>query len=116
MFRRSVNVQALYDDMCSRSPSGVVPTGTFPDCIRMLLALRERLEAVLTPFPVGRRLRLHGMSAAGLNGALVEVSVAGEVDDGRVTVKIVSASADVAQKYSGGLRVKVGNTEHVDTV
>ncbi len=77
----------------------------------MLLALRERLEAALTPFPVGCRLRLHGMSTAGLNGSLVEVSVSGVGDDGRLTEKIVSASAEVALKYSGGLRVKVGNVE-----
>ena len=77
----------------------------------MLLALRERLEAVLTPFPVGCRLRLHGMSTAGLNGALVEVCVAGVGVDGRLTVKIVSASAEVAQKDGGGVRVKVDNVQ-----
>ncbi len=43
------------------------------------------------------------MSSAGLNGALVEVVVAGEGGDGRVTVKIVSASAEVARKFAGGV-------------
>ena len=103
----------MHDYMCSRSPSGAVSTATFPDSIRMLLSLRERVEAVLTPFAVGRRLRLQGMSSAGLNGALVEVVVAGEGGDGRVTVKIVSASAEVARKFAGGLRVKVENVERV---
>ena len=31
--------------------------------------------------------------------------------DGRATVKIVRASAVVAQKYGGGLRVKVDNVQ-----
>jgi hypothetical protein len=53
------------------------------------------------------------MSSAGLNGALVEVVVAGEGGDGRVTVKTqtVSASAEVARKFAGGLRIKVENVE-----
>ena len=53
------------------------------------------------------------MSSAGLHGALVEVVVEGVGGDGRVTVKIVSASAEVARKFAGGLRVKVEDVERV---
>ena len=46
--------------------------------------------------------------------AKVEVSLAGLGVDGRMTVTIVRASAvcaEVAQKYGGGLRVKVDNLQ-----
>jgi hypothetical protein len=48
-------------------------TDELPENARMLLQLRPRLEAILIPYAAGRRLRLHGMSAVDLNGAVVEV-------------------------------------------
>ena len=82
-----------------------------PENARMLLQLPSRLQAILTPHAAGRRLRLHGMSAAGLNGALVEVTADGIGADGRVAVRIVEGSAAVTQRYVNGLRVKSDNLE-----
>ena len=62
---------------------------------------------------MGRRMRLHGMNTAALNGALVEVAAAGAGGDGRVTVKIIEGNAEVVQKYVNGMRVKCDNLEKV---
>ena len=58
-------------------------------------------------------MRLHGMTTAALNGALVEVAAAGVGGDGRVTVKIVEGNAEVLQRYGNGMRVKCDNLEKV---
>ena len=102
--------KAIYDHLVRHVP--LCPgTDELPENVRMLLQLRPRLEAILAPYAAGRRLRLHGMSAAGLNGAVVEVMAGGIEVDGRVAVRIVEANAAVTQRYANGLRVKSDNLE-----
>lgn len=69
------------------------------------------MEAILIPYAAGRRLRLHGMSAVDLNGAVVEVMTGGIGVGGRVAMRVVEASTAVMQRYANGLRVKSDNLE-----
>ena len=102
--------KAIYDYLVRHVP--LCPgTDELPENVRMLLQLRPRLEAILSPYAAGRRMRLHGMSAVGLNGAVVEVTAGGIEVDGRVAVRIVEANAAVTQRYANGLRVKSDNLE-----
>ena len=102
--------KAIYDYLV-RHALLCLGTDELPENARMLLQLRPRLEAILMPDSAGRRLRLHGMSAVGLNGAVVEVMAGGTGVDGRVAVRIVEANAAVIQRYANGLRVKSDNLE-----
>ncbi len=108
----SVTMKAIYDSMRSRSPLPA-ESDALPESVLEILHLRSRLQALLMPYPVGRRMRLHGMATTALNGALVEVAAAGVGGDGRVTVKIIEGNAVVVQKYSNGMRVKCDNLEMV---
>jgi hypothetical protein len=109
-FVRSVMFKAIYDHLLRHVP--LCPgTDELPEFARMLLQLRSRLEAILLePFATGRRLRLHGMSAADLNGSVVEVMADGKGVDGRVAVRIIENTA-LTKRYANGLRVKSDNLE-----
>ena len=102
--------KAIYDNLVRHIPQ-CLTTDELPESARMLLQLRPRLEAILTPYASGRRHRLHGMSVMDLNGVVVEVMADGVGGDGRVAVRIVEASAALTQRYASGLRVKSGNLQ-----